>query len=32
MKRNKKHQLIAGIILVVVVVCMVFTTFAAVLI
>ena len=29
MKRGKKHQLIAGIILVVVVVCMVFTTFAA---
>gem|GEM_PF-6160721 len=31
MKRTKKQQLIAGIVLAVVLVCMVFTTFAAVL-
>ena len=31
MKRNKKHQVMAGIVLMVVVVCMVFTTFAAAL-
>ncbi|SFO26324.1 hypothetical protein SAMN05216351_10598 [Pseudobutyrivibrio sp. JW11] len=32
MKRSKKHQIIAGAILVVVLVCMVFTTFAAAII
>lgn len=31
MKRSKKHQIIAGAVLVVVVICMVFTTFAAAL-
>lgn len=32
MKRNKKHQVMAGVVLVIVVICMVFTTFAAALI
>ena len=31
MKRNKKHQIMAGVVLVVVVVCMVFTTLATAL-